>query len=159
MPLYVGDSSDPVKVQFFISEMTLNMISNTMFENGSLVKGSRVSSTYIKTFIPNFEEVFGKNEDVFVLMEATKAPTVSIRQEASTLETEGSLRVLNPFNDEFEAFSLSYSIKAVVEFELLADMRLVANIKDAKIDVTDFITFFKTRVTAKEMNTKVDTLS
>lgn len=76
MPLYVGESSDPVKLQLFISEMTLNKMMSTMFENGSLVKGGRISSTYIKTFIPNFEEVFGKKSDVFVLMEASKAPKI-----------------------------------------------------------------------------------
>ena len=78
MPVYVGDSTDPVKLQLFISEMTINKMMATMFENGSLVKGGRVSSTYIKTFIPNFEEVYGKKEDVFVLWEASKAPRVTI---------------------------------------------------------------------------------
>lgn len=69
------------------------------------------------------------------------------------------MRVLNPFNDEFEAFYMKYTIKAVLEFELLEDFTLIANIKEAKIDVTEFETYFKTRVTIKEMNTKVKTLS
>ena len=46
--------------------------------------------------------------------------------------------MLNPYNDEFEAFYLNYTIKATMEFELRADFTLIANIKEANIEVTEF---------------------
>ena len=73
MPIFVGNPSK-VKVQFFISEVALNMAMLTVFENRGLIKGNRVSSTYVKTFIPNFEEVFGNHSDVFLLIEALSSP-------------------------------------------------------------------------------------
>ena len=75
----------------------------TLFENRGLIRGSRVSSTYVKTFIPNFEEVFGYHSDIFMLVEALSSPKVKISQGASSLTSEISLRLLNPYNEEFEA--------------------------------------------------------
>ena len=94
MPLFVGDPQD-TKVQFFISEMALNMAMLTFYENGGFIKGHRVSrgSTYVKTFIPNYEEVYGSGSDVFLLVEALSPPVVSISQGISTVAGEFSLRL------------------------------------------------------------------
>jgi len=81
MPIYVGnqtEESDLVQMQFFISEEAMNLGLRTLFESGALVKGHRIASTHIKTFIPNFEEVFGKHSDVFMLVEALTAPKITI---------------------------------------------------------------------------------
>lgn len=48
-------------MQIYISEYTINQAMLTLFENRLMIKGHRVPSTYVKTFIPNFEDVFGKH--------------------------------------------------------------------------------------------------
>lgn len=99
-------------MQFFISELALNKAMQTAFENRGLIRGHRTSTTYLKTFIPNFEEVFGNHSDVFLLMEALSSPVVEIKQEVSSFTAEASIRVLNPFNEEFEAIYMVVKIDA-----------------------------------------------
>ena len=137
MPTFVG-SPESVKIQLFVSEMALNMALVTLYENGGLIKGTRVSSTYVKTFLPNFEEVYGKQTDVFMLMEALSAPQIMISESISSASIEGNLRLLNPFNEEFEAVYMRFSIQASIQFELLEDFTLVAALQDAKINVSEF---------------------
>ena len=145
MPIYVGnqtDESDLVQMQFFISEEAMNLGLRTLFESGALVKGHRIASTHIKTFIPNFEEVFGKHSDVFMLVEALTAPSITITQGVSKVGCEGSFLLMNPFNEEFEAVRTKFTVESELEFELLENFQLIGNIKKAKIDVTEFQTYF-----------------
>ena len=72
----MGKPHEPVKMQIFISENAVNLAMNSLFDNGALIKGFRVKSTYVKTSIPNFEEVYGKHSDVFLSFEAVTAPVV-----------------------------------------------------------------------------------
>ena len=110
MPIYVGDHKDTVKVQLFISEIALNQAMSTLFQNGQLIKGSRVPSTYVKTLIPNFEEVFGKHTDVLLLVEALAPPQIEIRTNQTKFNAEGSLRLLNPYRDEFDAVQMKFVV-------------------------------------------------
>ena len=73
----------------------------TLYESGLLIKGHRVQSTYVKTFVPNFEDVFGYHSDVFMLLEALSPPTIKISQGVSKLNMEASFHLMNPFNEEF----------------------------------------------------------
>ena len=141
MPIMVGDPNQ-VKVQFFISEVALNMAMLTLFENRGLLKGHRVSSTYVKTFIPNFEEVFGNHSDLFLLVEAMSSPKVKISHDVSSFTAEATVRLLNPFNEDFEAIYMVLKIDAEIQFELLQDFTLIANIVDSKLEVTEFETYF-----------------
>lgn len=111
MPIFVGEPNN-VKVQFFISEMAINMAMLTMYENGGLIKGHRVASTYVKTFLPNFEEVYGKHSDVFLLVEALSSPKITIGEKLSKVTIEASLRLLNPFNEEFESVFMQFTMDA-----------------------------------------------
>jgi len=49
---------------------------------------------------------------------------------------------MNPFNEEFEAVSTRFNIDSELEFELLENFHLIGNIKKAKMEVTEFQTFF-----------------
>lgn len=125
---------------------------STLYENGQLQKGYRVPSTYIKTLIPNFEEVFGKHTDLLCLMETLAPPQIEIRTNQTKFNVEGSLRILNPYRDEFDAVVMKFEVKADFEFELLQDFSLVGNITDIDVTVTEFTTFFKSRVNAGTVN-------
>lgn len=49
-------------MQVFVSEATLNSAAKAAHEAGSLVLPYKASSTLMKTFFPNFEEVYGHHE-------------------------------------------------------------------------------------------------
>ena len=49
---------------------------------------------------------------------------------------------MNPFNEEFEAVRTKFTVESELEFELLENFQLIGNIKKAKIDVTEFQTYF-----------------
>ena len=142
MPVYVGDTSNSTKVQLFISEMAINHAMETAYDNGGLIKGQRVPSTYVKTFFPNFEEVFGKHNDVFILIELLSSPVTTIRTDGTVAETKGSMRLMNPFNEEFDALSLNFNLKVDLEFELLEDFTIVGNVKEATCELTKLETYF-----------------
>ena len=106
----------------------------------------------MKTSIPNFEEVYGKHSDVFVLFEAISAPTVYIRTDNSRLYLDLSMRMLNPHNEEYDALKARISIMANVEFELLENFTLIGKVKDVFHEVVEFKTYFKSKVTAQNVN-------
>lgn len=68
----------------------------------------------MKTFIPNIEEVFGNHSDVFLLVEALSSPKVKISQDVSNFTAEASIRILNPFNEEYEAIYMVVKIDAEI---------------------------------------------
>lgn len=62
------DQSIP-QSQVFISEMTVNSALGILGLADALKFQIKVSSTYLKTFFPNFEEVFGHHEKVKINMD------------------------------------------------------------------------------------------
>lgn len=125
-------------MQFFVSETAVNQAMKTLFDNETLMKGFRVPSTYLKTSFPNFEEVYGKQDDVFILIEAMSAPVVHIRTDSSRAYFDMSVRLLNPHNEEFDAVKTRISIMANLEFELLEDFTLVGKIGNVMTEVKEF---------------------
>lgn len=68
------------------------------------------------------------------------------------------MRLLNPFNEEFDAVSIKFKVFADFEFELLQDFQLTGNITDIVIEVTEFETYFKSRVNAATINRQIASL-
>ena len=77
-----------------------------------MIHKQRVASTFIKTFIPNFEEVFGKQHEVLIIVEALNPPTVNIRESVSTAGVEFQLRILNPLNEDFDVVYMKGNVHA-----------------------------------------------
>jgi hypothetical protein len=65
-----------------------------------------MSSTLLKTFFPNFEEIFGHSEELKVVLQSMSAPIITIKEGQSEINLEASIKFLNPFNDEFEAVEI-----------------------------------------------------
>lgn len=61
----------------------------------------------MKTFFPNFEEVYGHHDKLKIILQSNSAPQLMIRDGLSSMECSGRLRFLNPFNDEYEAVSIA----------------------------------------------------
>ena len=85
MPVFVGDSDD-VQVQLFISQRTLNSAMQSLHDNDMLEIAHKVTSTYLKTFFTNFEEVFGYNPGVRIVMKSLTVPTVDISNDKTTIK-------------------------------------------------------------------------
>ena len=71
---------------------------------------------------------------------------------------EASVRILNPFNENFDAVSMKMRVHADFGFELLQDFTLVGNISDVTLEVTEFKTFFKSKVSAETVNKQFSAL-
>lgn len=54
--------NQPVQMQVFISEHMLNSAALAAHQAGSIILPHKASSTYMKTFFSNFEEVYGHHE-------------------------------------------------------------------------------------------------
>lgn len=59
-----------------ISERTLNSISWQLHFADKLVITETVSSTYMKTFFPNFEEVYGHKDKLQIVLHSESAPQI-----------------------------------------------------------------------------------
>ena len=56
------------------------------------------------------------------------------------------IRFLNPFNDEFDAFSIQVNLTAGIIIELLSDFTLSGKLDKISMKVTDLKTYFQTNV-------------
>jgi len=53
---------------------------------------------------------------------------------------------------------MEFQIEAELEFELLQNFNLIGNLKEVNIEVTKFETYFQSRVTLAQMNSKVKSM-
>ena len=126
--------------------MTVNSALEILSRADALSFEVKVSSTYLKTFFPNFEEVFGHHEKVKITLDLAadsgNPPKIKIQEGTSSLEGNAEIVFLNPYNDEFEAVLMKCNIEIEVEFELLSDFTLIGNFKNISLSVTDFEAYF-----------------
>lgn len=71
----------------------------------------------------------------------------------------GRLRFLNPFNQDYDAVSVSVQIVATIEFELLYDFTIAGKVVDMQMNVTEMNAYFKTSVKKKDLDVKVQALA
>lgn len=64
MPIFVGKESENVQVQLFISEHTLNSALQMMHTRDMMKASQAVQTAIIKTFFNNFEDVFGRHNNL-----------------------------------------------------------------------------------------------
>lgn len=77
-----------------------------------------------------------------MLLEAMSPPTLVINESVSKISTDISFHLMNPFNEEFEAVKMAFTVIGEVEFELLEGYILIGNIKNAQFKVTELQTYF-----------------
>ena len=88
----------------------------------------KVSSTYLKTFFTNFEEVYGYHQGVKIVMKSLTVPTIDISGDKTTIKAEVLLRFLNPHNNEIEAIKMHANLTAIARFELMENFKLSGEI-------------------------------
>lgn len=88
-----------VQMQVFVSEHMLNSAALAAHQAGKIVLPYKASSTYMKTFFSNFEEVYGHHEQMKLVLQSESPPKIKISDGLSTFECNGRIRILNPFAD------------------------------------------------------------
>lgn len=65
----------------FLSQRTLNSAMHTLHSMDMLeVSEKKASSTYLKTFFSNFEEVFGHHENIKMTFKSLSVPKIEITE-------------------------------------------------------------------------------
>jgi|LauGreDrversion4_2_1035121.scaffolds.fasta_scaffold267625_3 hypothetical protein len=97
------------------------MINSVFFTAHNLDKilvTHQISSTYMKTFFPNFEEVYGHHYNLKIVLKSETEPKITITNGTSSLNFKGHIRFLNPYNEKYEAVEVWVNVTATVEIEL-----------------------------------------
>ncbi len=63
-------------------------------------------------------------------MHSESAPEIQISEGVSSFTMNGRLRFLNPFNQDYDAVSVSVQVVATIEFELLYDFTIAGKVVD-----------------------------
>jgi len=94
LPVYIPavtgeqDESEEIHVQVILSERSLNSMLWELHHNNETEVEWTMSSTLVKTFFWNFEEVFGHTDSLNVKLQSTVAPTVIIDDGLSKVTTK-----------------------------------------------------------------------
>jgi hypothetical protein len=109
----------------------------------------------MKTFFPNFEEVYGHHYNLKIVLKSETAPMITIKDGISTLNCRGRLRFLNPYNEKYEAVEVAVNVTASVEIELLDNFKIVGRIVDLEMQVLDYKVYFESKVTKEQLDVKM----
>ncbi len=101
-----------------------------------------MSSTILKTFFPNFEEVYGHTDSLKVVLQSQSAPLVTIKEDTSEINTNAVVKFLNPFNDEFETIAIDVNLTIGMSLELQQKFTITGKVENIKIVVNDVKTYF-----------------
>lgn len=157
MPLLLIDkeSDKLTHSQQFISEQTLNFALEAIFDDNLLTMDQSVSSKVLTSLFPNFETVYGKQDEVKVSIKSTQSPLVMIGTEVSTLSGAIEMTVMNPLavEEEYEAAIITATFSA----ELLFLLRIESNtltcvLKNEAINVLSLETLFWSKIDVEKLN-------
>lgn len=118
-----------------------------------------VQSAIIKTFFPNFEEVFGRHQKLEIIFKSVEAPRIEISSGVSKVKTKMQIKFINPYNKKYDAVSVICNFSSNLEFALLKDFTMAGTVKDVKLEVESMKAYFQTDVEVSEISTKVNALA
>lgn len=68
----------------------------------------------MKTFFPNFEEVFGHSDELGVVLQSRTVPVVTIRFNETVVAMGANIVFLNPLNEAYEVLNIEVDLTASV---------------------------------------------
>ena len=111
------------------------------------------TSGFLTKVFDNFEQVYGKKDNIRVEVKASDGLTFAISPEGTRLKTGIELKVVNPYHPEYEAVMLTCLAEADLDFKISkADNMLTAGLRNATMQVTDMHVLFYSEVTLEELN-------
>lgn len=105
-----------------------------------------MNSTFLKTFWPNFEEVFGNHKHMQLQFYTSEAPKINISSGISKVSSSAIMDFMNPYNTDYQTVSLDINLEADVEFALLEGFVLAGSISNIKMTVRNMRAYFLTEV-------------
>jgi len=159
LPAFIGKNADNIQVQVFVSENTLNTALEMLHLQNLLTVSHKVESAYMKTFFPNFQDIFGSQKTVTVNFESLKAPKIEISSGVSKVTARARLSFLNPFNEDYETVDLTCNFEANIEFALFENFVLAGTVSDMKLTLIDMKVYFLTETTLAKLQLQVKSLS
>ena len=103
LPVLAKNADNNAQILIFLSEYTLNSALETTHKAGLLEFTARVTSTYLKTFFKNWEDVMGKHTNIKMVMQSQTAPRLEIKEGTSKVYVDAMIRILNPYTDDYDA--------------------------------------------------------
>ena len=158
MPLILLDDTHKIQSEMLVSAAMLNSAFDTLQTNGKLRYEREVTSAFMNGIFDNFEQVFGKDQNVTVTLEPVKTPTFVIAGNESSLAAEIEIQVMNPFSvDEgYEVIRMRCNVEASVDFELYNDeFALIASLSNSTMTITELKTYFYSEVEIEDLNGSV----
>ena len=125
----------------------LNSMMSAVHRSSLLKLTEKANSTGLKTFFANFEEVFGKQDEVKFTVNSVSDPVIKITQTGSTMSGKINMRILNPFKEDFDIARLNLDYTFKIEFELTSGLILAGLIRDVTFTVQEMQTFFTSKTT------------
>jgi len=113
----------------------------------------------MKTFFPNFQEVFGNQKSVTIKFESLAPAKIEISSGVSKVSAPARLGFLNPFNEDYQTVDLTCKFEANIEFALLENFVLAGTVKDLNLTVTDMKVYFLTETSLAKLQSQVKALS
>ena len=163
LPLLLSDpeaQGEKVQTEMFVSEQTLNSALQKLYTDGHLTMMRNVTSEFIASFIPRFEKVFSKHQNITLQIEAKQPPVFNISEkEDSVLSvSEVEIKVMNPYSlqgEGYEALTMGVSLVTDLDFELIVgedQYTLGSNIQNTVITVNKLKTLFYSETTVDSLN-------
>lgn len=141
------------------SERSLNSMLWMLHENNHTNIDYEFPSTLIKTFFPNFEEVYGHHEDLSFVVQSMSAPLVVIRDSLALVRVKSQIKFLNPYDSKFECLAIDVDMDIAIKLELLHGFTLSGGVVNLTMSVTNLETYFKSKVKVPELAKKIDALN
>lgn len=83
---------------------------------------------------------------------------IHISEDLSTVETDAVIRILNPFNEEFDAIKIWFRMRCDIKFEVTFDFTITGSISNLNINATTMEQYFKSKVTNRDIDIKTNLL-
>lgn len=114
-------------------------------------------SDNIEAIVLGFEEAFGEQDNCTITINAAdnyKAykPSVKITPQGSTVELLVEFHVKNPYNYEMDAALIIVKSSFNIKFTVDDDFKLSGEITSIDMAAVDFLPYFKTATTMKNIN-------
>lgn len=154
MPVHV-DEGQPIQV--LLSEYVLNSFMISVVDLEWYEYSFNFKSDNVEAIIKDFEEAFGEIDNCTLSINAADnyknfTPSVRITPTGSTIEMLLEFHIKNPFNPKLDAAFIVVKTTANVMFTVEEDFRLTGDVSTVEMEAIDFLPYFKTSTTIKNIN-------
>ena len=162
LPFY-KNKAEAKDVQVLVSEYSMNTILKTMIQLDTFLDDTWLDIEEITALIEDFEEPFGEQDEVRVIIKATPLdqlhgdfhPQVTITPDESIYDFSVDIHIMNPYDDDVDAMVLRIQVSAFVKYEIDHNFTIKAKAEELDAELTQLDAYFKTRSTKTSLNDRL----